>query len=136
MRTPHGLWLDTRGENPRLIVCDRENHRLQFFDLNGKLLHVVEGMLRRPCNVHQHGEHLVVADLAGRVTILDGENKLVCHLGDNPDPKKRAKNGIAMADWRDGEFLSPHGACWDAAGNIYVVDWNRHGRVSKLRRLR
>ncbi len=137
MRTPHGLWLDTRkADKPQLIVCDRENHRLQMFDLDGNLLGIVEGMLRRPCNVYQHGQHLVVADLAGRITILDGKNELVCHLGDNPDPKKRARNGIAKKDWRDGEFLSPHSACWDADGNLYVMDWNRHGRLTKLRRVR
>ena len=29
MRTPHGLMIDTRGAEPRLIVADRENGRLQ-----------------------------------------------------------------------------------------------------------
>ena len=27
MQTPHGLWLDARGKEPLLLVCDRENHR-------------------------------------------------------------------------------------------------------------
>ena len=136
MRTPHGLWLDTRAETPRLIVCDRENNRLKVYDLEGQLLSIVHGMLRRPCNVHQHGTDLVVADLAGRVTILDKDNKLVCHLGDQPNPKLRAKNRIDKQLWKNGEFLSPHGACFDAEGNLYVMDWNFRGRITKLRRLR
>lgn len=136
MRTPHGLWIDTRGAEPTLIVCDRENHRLQIFDLEGKLLEVVEGMLRRPCNVHQHGGNLVVADLAGRVTILDRDNELAVHLGDNPDARLRANNGVPRTEWRDGVFLAPHAARYDAEGNLYVMDWLSAGRVSKLRRVK
>ena len=97
---------------------------------------VIEGMLRRPCSIYQHETDLVVADLAGRVTILDAEDKLVTHLGDQPDPKLRARNGIPKSKWRAGEFVSPHGAAWDADGNLYVMDWLRPGRVTKLRRVR
>jgi hypothetical protein len=32
-----------------------------------------------------------------------------------------------------GEFCTPHQAIWDRAGNIYVVEWLRIGRVTKLR---
>lgn len=133
-QTPHGVWVDTRGAQPELLVADRENSRLQRFDLQGNWLGVIEGMLRRPCKIQQRGEYLVIPDLAGRVTILDGANELVTQLGDNPDPARRANNGVPMADWRDGEFLAPHSAAWDAHGNLYVMDWNQHGRITKLRR--
>lgn len=136
MRTPHGIWLDTRTDVPQLIVADRENHRLQVFDLDGKLLHVVKGMLRRPCNVYQHGTDLVVADLAGRITLLDGKNELIAQLGDQPNPKMRAKNGIKRQQWTPGQFISPHSACFDAAGNIYVMDWLRQGRITRLARVK
>jgi len=139
LRTPHGMLLDTRGDAPELLVADRENNRLQAFDLEGEALSIVTGMLRRPCHVHPgpggNGE-LVVADLAGRVTILDGKNELICQLGDNPDPKKRARNDVPLSDCRPGEFVSPHCAAWDSKGNLYVVDWLAFGRVSKLRRQR
>ena len=132
-RTPHGLWIDKRVDPPVLIVADRENHRLQKFDLEGNHLGVIEGFFRRPCKVHGRGSDLVVADLAGRVTILDGNDELVTHLGDNPDPGKRARNDVAKTEWVDGHFLSPHAAAWDAEGNLYVMDWNRHGRITKLK---
>ncbi len=134
-QTPHGVWVDTRGAQPVLVVADRENNRLQRFDMDGELLGVVDGMLRRPCKIQQRGEYLVVPDLAGRVTILDGDDELVTHLGDNPDPGKRANNGVPREAWADGEFLAPHSAVWDADGNLYVMDWNRHGRVTMLRRI-
>jgi len=135
MNTPHGLWVDTRKKTPVLLVCDRGNHRIQIFDLDGKLLDMVTALLKRPCGVHQLGEDLVVPDLAGRVTILDRSNKLITHLGDNPDPKLRANNAVDRNQWQDGIFLAPHAARWDDDGNLYVMDWNFRGRVSKLQRI-
>lgn len=77
----------------------------------------------------------MVADLAGRISLFDSKNQLIAHLGDNPDPQKRAQNGVPREQWKDGEFLSPHCARFDSAGDIYVLDWNFLGRVSKLRRV-
>lgn len=135
LRTPHGLWLDTRGRQPLLLVCDRENHRLQWFDLDGNFVRLMDQDLRRPCNVWPYDGGLLVADLAGRITRLDAKDRLLGHLGDNPKPELRAQNGVPREQWRDGEFLSPHSVCADAFGNVYVMDWNFLGRISKLERL-
>ena len=32
-------------------------------------------------------------------------------------------------------FISPHSACWDKDGNIYVVEWVNDGRITKLRHI-
>jgi hypothetical protein len=85
--------------------------------------------------MHQRGNDLVIADLAGRVTIFDRNNKLITHLGDNPDPKKRANNGVPREQWTDGEFIAPHCARWDTQGDLYVMDWVAVGRVTKLKRV-
>src|SRR5262249_47981036 len=135
MQTPHGIWLDTRNGKPVLAVADRENHRLQFFSLDGQFISMVTDELRRPCHMHQRGTDLVIADLAGRVTIFDRENKLVTHLGDQPDPAKRAQNKVPREQWVDGQFISPHCARWDSDGNLYVMDWNFLGRITKLERV-
>lgn len=137
LQTPHGLWLDDRGPRPLLLVCDRENHRLQWFDLDGNFVRLMDRDLRRPCNVAPLPDGgLAVADLAGRVSILDRRDRPLVHLGDNPDPKLRAQNGVPRAQWQDGVFLSPHGIAADRAGNLYVLDWNFLGRISKLQKLR
>ncbi len=139
LRCPHGLWVETRGQEPLLLVADRENHRLQVFDLEGNPRRAVQDaeteLLRRPCHMHPHGDELAVADLAGRVTLLDATLALIGHLGDNPDPAKRAQNGVPPAEWRDGEFVSPHCVNWDSQGNLYVTDWLSEGRITKLARL-
>lgn len=133
--TPHGIWIDTRGAAPVVLVADRENGRLQSFDLEGNQLSVIGGLFRRPCGVHQLGDDLVVPDLAGRVTLLDKNNQLITHLGDNPNEGLRAQNGVDREQWQDGLFIAPHAARWDQDGNLYVMDWNFRGRVSKLRRV-
>lgn len=135
-RTPHGITLDERHSPPRLLVADRENHRLQSFTLDGELIEVVEGMLRRPCGVAIRGEVVAVPDLAGRVTLLDGNNQLLAQLGDQPDPSKRANNGVPRADWLDGQFVAPHGLAWGANGDLYVLDWVSQGRYVRLAPLR
>jgi DNA-binding beta-propeller fold protein YncE len=134
-RTPHGVALDGAGESAVLLVADRENHRLQRLSPSGAFLSAVEGLLRRPCHMHRRASDLVVADLEGRVTILDAKDQVLVHLGDNPDPAKRAQNGVPREAWRDGEFVAPHCAAWDADGNLYVVDWVSAGRITKLERL-
>lgn len=135
MHTPHGLFIDTRPKSPVLVVADRENGRLQLFDLNGKFLREVKGDLRRPCNMDTFGNLMAVADLAGRVTLLDENYKLVDQIGDNPDQAKWANNGVPSKDWQDGCFIAPHGIQFDRDGNLYVMDWVAEGRVTKLKKV-
>jgi hypothetical protein len=37
--------------------------------------------------------------------------------------------------WRDGEFVHPHDACFTPAGDIFVAEWVATGRVTKLERV-
>ena len=134
MRTPHGIWLEETGGKPHLIVSDRGNQRLQRIDLEGEFMEEIKGDLRRPCHSHGFQDALVIADLDGRVTLLDRKGGLIAHLGENPDPKLRGRNPVPPARWRAGEFLAPHCANWDSKGNLYVMDWNATGRVNKLAR--
>ena len=133
---PHGIHCDTRdAANPTILVADRSNHRLQWFTLDGKHLKTVTEELRDPCHFDQHGTDILIPDLNGRVTIFNKDNKLITHLGDNPDPAKRRNHGVKKEELIAGDFVTPHGAIWDKAGNIYVAEWLPYGRVTKLRRV-
>jgi len=70
--TCHGIALDTRGEKPLLLVCDRANHRLQHFDLDEQVRRHLPTRRRRPssCAISFHGKNVAVAELDGRVIIL------------------------------------------------------------------
>jgi hypothetical protein len=135
---PHGIWIDDRGDEPLVVVADRVNARLQWFSLDGEHRATLDGFLL-PANVDRRGDILVVPDLVGRVTLLDGKNKVIAHLGDdserinpkNPDFSIRGDE----SKWLPGKFIHPHDACFDADGNIYVAEWVARGRVTKLRKL-
>jgi sugar lactone lactonase YvrE len=133
VNTCHGLAIDERGKTPLLLVCDRENRRLVRFDLDGTYVDTLAKDLRRPCTVAFRGDALAVAELEGRVTILDAAGKELAHLGDNPDASQRANFGVPPESWKDGIFTAPHGLAFDARGDLYVQDWNQSGRISKLR---
>jgi hypothetical protein len=42
---------------------------------------------------------------------------------------------VPQERWQEGIFSGTHGSCWDAAGNLYVQDWNVSGRIMKLVRV-
>lgn len=130
--TCHGLGIDTRAGKPLLLVCDRANRRLQHFDLDGNFVAVITEGLRLPCSVSFHGDHVAIAELQGRVAIIDKTNKVVATLGDNPAEDQRANFNVPPTDWKPGVFTAPHGVSYDKDGNLYVMDWNKSGRVSRL----
>ena len=136
---PHKAIIDKRGPEPLVLVTDRANHRLQWFTLEGKHVKTLDGtendFLRLPSALNFRGEELVIADLRGRLTILDKDNKLITHLGDSGDPKKQGSNRITRDQWVDGQFIAPHGVTWDKQGNLYVSEWSLDGRLEKLKRL-
>ncbi len=133
LNCPHGLMVDTRGAQPELIVADRGNRRLQYFDLDGRHLRFVKDELRAPCHFAERHGVLLIPDLESRVTLLDRNNRLLTHLGDGGHYKGlREKTRDAFTP---GRFIAPHGACFDHAGNIFVVEWVEVGRITKLRRL-
>jgi hypothetical protein len=133
--TPHGLAIDTRFGDPRLLVVDREKRRLVHLDLEGNWIGVHASHLRRPCAVSFHGDMLAVAELESRVTILEKSGAPVSFLGDNPDKGQWANFGVEPKDLKLGIFTAPHGLSFDKAGNLYVQDWNKTGRVTRLTKL-
>lgn len=128
----HGLALDTRYDQPLILVCDRENRRLCHFDLDGKYVGTITKHLRRPCQVSFHGDYAVVSELEGRVAILDRDNVPVAFLGDNPNKLQWANYDLAPTSIASAVFSAAHGCFVDRQRNIYVSDWNRTGRVNKL----
>jgi len=131
-KTCHGISIDNRFGEPRLLVSDRENHRLKHYDLEGNQIGIHATNLRRPCAVSFFGDYCAVAELAGRVTILDKTGTPVAFLGDNPIEEQRAGFKTEIRDIPAGVFTAPHGLSYDKSGNLYVQDWNATGRINKL----
>ncbi len=133
---PHGLMIDTRGagpdKEPRLLVADRSNRRLQYFTLGGRHAGFVKDELRSPCHFHFRNGEVVIPDLEARVTIFDKDNKLIVHLGDGQNYALRDK---PREQFIPGKFVAPHSAIFDHEGSIFVVEWVEVGRVTKLKKV-
>ncbi|MGB0580785.1 MAG: peptidase [Limisphaerales bacterium] len=137
-KTPHGLWWDDRpGREAGLAICDRANARLQYVDAEGEPTAMVDDLLF-PADIDIRGEVMVVPDLHARITLLDKDNQVITHLGDDPEWRKQVLGDkFSMrrqpARWESGRFIHPHDACFDHDGNLYVAEWVAIGRISFLR---
>lgn len=132
--TPHGLTVDTRRNPAVLMVADRSNRRIQNFTLDGTHVRFIEGTMA-PCHFDEFKGTMLVPDLFSRVTLLDRDDKVIVHLGeDDPNSWKEIRKG-PRERFKPGKFVCPHGACFDRAGNIFVVEWVEVGRVTKLQKV-
>jgi DNA-binding beta-propeller fold protein YncE len=131
-KTCHGIALDTRQGKPLLLVCNRNNNRVEYWDLDGNFVKIIQKDLRMPAAVHIRGDYAVFPELQGRVTVLDKEGRIVAQVGDNPNEKQRANFALPMDQWSEGICNSPHGASIDKDGNLIVSEWSKYGRVEKF----
>jgi hypothetical protein len=133
VQCPHGLTVDTRGEEPLLLVADRANSRLQYFTLDGKHVRFDLGVIY-PCHFDTFRSELLIPDLSARVTIMDKANRVILHLGEGLDDWKERRQ-LSRDNFIPGKFVCPHSACYDRDGNIFVAEWVEVGRITKLQRV-
>jgi DNA-binding beta-propeller fold protein YncE len=116
----HNICCDLDGW---VYVADRENHRVQVFDGNGRY-ETQWNNLHRPCGLYmpacrdplcyigELGPGLAInrdwPNLGPRLSIVTLDGKLVARLGD-------VRAGMAL-----GQFNAPHGIAVDSRGDIYV----------------
>ena len=119
----HNIATDGNGY---VYVADRENHRVQVFDSQGRY-ETQWVNLHRPCALYISDEqHVYIGELGygmsvnrdhpnigPRITVMDTSGErlaVVGHLGFGQDV---------------GQFMAPHGLCLDSRDNIYVgeVAW-------------
>ena len=115
---PHNIAIDS---NANVYVVDREAHRIQIFDDQGKFIEMWNN-IHRPDSMVLWGEHIYVGELNGmggvddapglghRVSIFDLKGNLVSQFGD-----KNEGEG-------PGQFIAPHGIAVDSQGSIYVAE--------------
>lgn len=123
---PHGIACDAEG---RVLVCDRENDRIQIFSPDGAYLDQWTDV-QRPCDLafdadglayvaelwrpkgkksFVHGEML--EDRPGRVSVLDSGGRVLARWG-----------GSSAARHLPGNFVAPHGIAVDSRGDVYVAE--------------
>jgi hypothetical protein len=149
LRTPHGQWVDTRDpQKPVLVVCDRANHRLQTFGLDGTPISATKAdeVVFFPAHAKTRGDVLLVPDLHTRVSLFGKDNKPIVHLGDDAEWRKEVVGSLGAKapnkpirvqpdKWPAGKFIHPHDAAFDKDGNIFVVEWVSTGRITFLKKV-
>lgn len=143
--TPHAIWIDGRKSEPELYIADRANGRVQVYSLDGEFKRSFgEDFLITPSAFAPYGDYLVIAELNARLTVVDGDDRLVTYLGDNHQvagepgwPNMLDDRGVPARTnrLRPGLFNSPHGLATDGAGSIYVSEWLIGGRYIKLEKV-
>lgn len=133
-KTCHGIALDTRQGKPLLFVCNRNNNRVEYWDLDGNFVKVIQSDLRMPAAVHIRGDYALIPELQGRATVLDKDGAIVAQIGNNPDLKQRANFGLPEDQWTVGICNSPHGGSIDAEGSLIITEWSKFGRLLKFAR--
>lgn len=132
---PHGIAIDKRGKDERVLIADRTNRRLQSFSLDGKHQSFSgQGDVKLPCHFDQRKGLLLIPDLEARVSLFDSNDKLLTHLCDDESNTWSGLRKEPREKFLPGKFICPHGACFDKDGNIFVVEWVEVGRVTKLKR--
>jgi hypothetical protein len=132
----HKIAIDPRFQPARLLCTDRLHERLIQMNLDGKVLGVFAEGLRWPSALSVYRDELAVAELGGRVTILDKNGKILASVGDNENADETKTNQVPPEKWRPNLFYAPHGIAYDAGGNLLVTEWNQWGRVVRLERKR
>ncbi|MAG35884.1 MAG: hypothetical protein CL878_06540 [Dehalococcoidia bacterium] len=116
---PHSIWAD----EARVYVADRENHRIQLFTLDGDYLDEWTGF-RQPTDLYVDAQGIMyIAELQGRVSIVDLEGQVLAHLG-------------GAQSHAPGEFYAPHGVWTDSHGDLYVGEVLEGKRLQKFARRR
>jgi len=73
-----------------------------------------------------------VPELTARLTLVDKDDNCVGILGENDAVSKMAGWPNDRTHVQPGKCNSPHGACADAYGNLFLTEWITGGRIVKL----
>jgi hypothetical protein len=131
--TLHKLALDTRFQPARLIATDRANNRVVHLSLDGQFLGVVSTDLMLPAALVITGDHAIVGELRGRVTLLDKAGAVVGRIGENTD-QGIGGNKMPPEQWRTGFVVAPHGVAINQRGDLFVAEFSAFGRVHRFNR--
>lgn len=112
---PHSIVVDAKN---RVIVGDRENDRIQVFDLNGRHLATWPGF----------APYGIALDNKQRVFVADGRAQQILQL----DAAGKVAFRYGKKGSKPGEFNLPHMLAVDASGHLFVAEVGGE-RFQKLR---
>ena len=116
----HDVWVDSRS---RVLICDRENDRIQLFDGEGSFLEEWTDLV-------MPGDIWIEDDVVYVVEQRPGSGVSIWTLDGELITRWRGDEGPAK-----GTISAGHGICVDSHGSIYVTEIGDAQRVQKYQRL-
>jgi len=119
---PHGVFVDKQD---RVFVADRENHRLQIFNSQGKFITQWTDFREcKPCTLFIDDDDIIyVPELHQRMSILNIDGEILARWGrDEPTDEP-------------GYFFAAHTACTDSRGDLYIGEVLDGQRIQKFIRI-
>lgn len=113
LSNPHSLCLF----GDAIVVCDRENYRLQFFDLDGRLLDQWHTFMPSAIRSRAGIPYLYLAQLpppAKYLHVMENLGRCIQIIS----PAGEIVERLAGPD----EFVAPHGLAIDSKGDVYVAE--------------
>jgi DNA-binding beta-propeller fold protein YncE len=116
---PHNIWI----HKSLVYVADRENHRVQVFNLDGSHRETWTDFIQPTDIFIDSNDIAYVAELRNRISIADLSGKVITRWGRYPtaDP---------------GMFRAPHGIWVDSHGDLYVGEVLEGQRIQKFKRVK
>jgi len=125
---PHNIAVD---KNSNIYVVDREAHRVQIFDEQGKFLRMWNN-IHRPDSMVLWQDHIYIGELNGMAGLDDapgmGHRVGIYDLGGN----LVSRFGNTEEGDGPGQFFAPHGIAVDSDGSIYVSEVSYTIRGSRM----
>jgi hypothetical protein len=133
---PHGIAVDMRGPNSRSSPSPTAPTIASSVSrwLESTLISSPAPTCRATSSYSRNGD-VVIPDLGARVTLMDRDNRVIEHLGDDSSTKWQDTRKLPRDRFTAGKFVCPHSACFDREGNVFVVEWVEVGRVTKLKKV-
>jgi hypothetical protein len=126
----HGIAIDSRDGQERLLITARTQNQLKYFSLGGAYESTVDLDGAFICRPVIHGDNVYLATIwsgdgspnTGFISILNKENQLISAPGGNSpvytDGKLQSMHQTLKV------FSHPHDVCVDEDENLYVCQWN------------
>ncbi len=124
----HSVCTDSDG---KVYIADRESHRVQIFDADGRYLDQWNN-LHRPCGLHIEDDLVYIGQVPTQLEVnADYPNLGGCVTIHDLNGHRLARLGDVWRGEGPGQFISPHGIAIDSHGDIYVgeVSWAAYGRT-------